>query len=48
MRFLRDTRGQNAVEWLLVVVIVVAVVGGIIVTISESLATKLTEYNDAL
>jgi Flp pilus assembly pilin Flp len=48
MRFLRDTRSQNAVEWLLVVVIVVAVVGGIIVTIAESLATKLTEYNDAL
>jgi Flp pilus assembly pilin Flp len=48
MKFLRDTQAQNAVEWLIVAAILVAVVGGIILTIAESLADKLTEYNDAL
>jgi hypothetical protein len=48
MRFLTGTRAQSAVEWLVVAVIIVVVVGGMIWSIHESLAAKLEAYNDAL
>jgi len=48
MHFLRKQQGQNAVEWLVVVIIIVAVLGGIILSIATALSDKLTEYHDAL
>lgn len=48
MRFLTGTGSQSAVEWLVVAVIIVAVVGGMIWSIHQSLADKLEAYNDAL
>jgi hypothetical protein len=36
------------VEWLVAAVIVVAVLGGIILEVNESMRAKLREYNDAL
>jgi Flp pilus assembly pilin Flp len=48
MTFLNSTRGSTAVEWLVVAVIIVAVVGSVILSISDALADKLTEYHDAL
>jgi hypothetical protein len=48
MRFLRGTRAQSAVEWLVVAVIIVAVVGGMIWQIHVTLAAKLEAYHDAL
>lgn len=48
MRFLRGTRAQGTVEWLVVVAIVVAVLGGMIWSIHVALTLKLQEYHDAL
>ncbi len=48
MRFLTGTRAQSAVEWLVVAIIIVAVVGGMIWSIHVTLADKLRDYNDAL
>lgn len=48
MHFLRSTEGQDAVEWLTVVAIVVTIVGGVIWSISDELAAKLQEYANAL
>jgi Flp pilus assembly pilin Flp len=48
MTFLRSKQGTTTVEWLIVAAIIVAVVGGAIWSISDALANKLTEYNDAL
>lgn len=48
MKFLKSTAAQSTVEWLVVVIVLVTALGGLIWAISESLATKLQEYNDAL
>jgi Flp pilus assembly pilin Flp len=48
MRFLKSDRGSTTVEWVVVVVIVIVFLGGITMSISDSLADKLTEFNDAL
>jgi Flp pilus assembly pilin Flp len=48
MRFLKSERGSTTVEWVVVVVIVIVFLGGITMSISDSLADKLTEFNDAL
>jgi hypothetical protein len=48
MEFLKSTQAQNAVEWLVVAALLVAVLGGMLWSIFNSLADKLGEYNDAL
>jgi len=40
MQFLRDTKGQSLVEWLVAAVLVVAVVGTVIYTIANTTATE--------
>jgi Flp pilus assembly pilin Flp len=48
MRFLKDENGQSIVEWLVVVAIIIAVVGGILLTLSGSIRSKLEGINNAL
>jgi hypothetical protein len=48
MRFLRGSASQSAVEWLVVAMIIVGVVGGMIWSIHISLAEKLEAYNETL
>ena len=48
MNFLGDKHANSMVEWIVVVVIVIAVLGGILLDINQSLAEKLRQYNDAL
>lgn len=48
MQFLNDQRAQGVIEFILVIVIVVVVLGGVIWEMHESISDKLQEYNDAL
>jgi len=48
MRFLKGSTSQSAVEWLVVAIIIVGVVGGMIWSIHVSLADRLEAYNEAL
>lgn len=48
MNFLRDKSGTSTVEWLVIAVIIVAVVGGILLTLFDTIQSKLTDINDAL
>ena len=48
MRFLIERSGQSMVEWLVVAVIIVAVVGAILLTLFTTLSGKLRAVNDAL
>ncbi len=48
MNFLREKRANSTVEWIVVVVIIIAVLGGILLDINRNLAEKLRQYNDAL
>jgi len=48
MRFLKNTSGQSLVEWLVVAVIIVAVVGAVLLTLFTTLSSKLQAVNDAL
>jgi len=48
MRFLKDENGQSIVEWIVVLAIVIAVVGGILLTPSGSIKAQLEAINDAL
>jgi len=41
----RDHRGDAILEWVVLGAIVVAVVGGVIYSVMQSLATKLNEVN---
>jgi hypothetical protein len=46
--FLKKNRGQSMVEWIVGAAIIVAILGGVILTLHSSLAQKLQEYIDAL
>jgi Flp pilus assembly pilin Flp len=48
MTFLKSRRAQTTVEWMVILVIVVVVLGGMIWTLYDSLGTKLQAYHDAL
>jgi len=48
MRLLKDENGQSIVEWIVVLAIVIAVVGGILLTLSGSIKAQLEAINDAL
>ena len=48
MRFLTGSSGQSMVEWLVIAVILVAVVGGVLITLFTTLSGKLQGINDAL
>ncbi len=48
MQFLRDRRGTNTIEWMVVAVIIVAIVGGAIVALSDTIKTRLEAINNAL
>jgi Flp pilus assembly pilin Flp len=48
MKFLTSGSGQSMVEWLVVAVIIVAIVGVILITLFTTLSNKLTAVNDAL
>ncbi len=48
MKFMTGQTGQGMVEWLVVVVIIVALVGAILITLFTTLSAKLTGVNDAL
>ena len=48
MRFLRNVSGQSLVEWLVVAVIIVAVVGAVLLALFTTLSGKLQAVNDAL
>jgi heme/copper-type cytochrome/quinol oxidase subunit 4 len=48
MNFLSDQRANSTVEWIIVVVIIITVLGSILLEINQSLAEKLRQYHDAL
>ncbi|MCD6284945.1 MAG: hypothetical protein J7M39_03410 [Anaerolineae bacterium] len=48
MDFLRDTKGQSLVEWLVAAAIIIAVVGGVLLTIANTLKGKLEAVNNGL
>jgi Flp pilus assembly pilin Flp len=48
MKFLRGKAGQSLVEWLVVAVIIVGVVGGVLITLFTTLRAKFQGVNDAL
>jgi len=48
MHFINETSGQSMIEWLVVAVIIVAVVGAILLTLFTTLSGKLRAVNDAL
>lgn len=48
MRFLTGSSGQSMVEWLVIAVILVAVVGGVLIALFTTLSGKLQGINDAL
>jgi Flp pilus assembly pilin Flp len=48
MRFLRDENGTDMVEWLIVTAILVAVLGGVFLTLFGTLGDKLEAINDGL
>ncbi len=48
MRFLSETRGQGLVEWLVAAVIIIAVVGGTLLAIANTLENRLEAVNDGL
>ena len=43
-----DRRGQALVEYVILLVIVVVIVGGALLTLHDTLGSKLLDYNDAL
>jgi Flp pilus assembly pilin Flp len=48
MQFLTDRSGQSMIEWLVVAVIIVAVVGAVLLAIFATLSGKLQAVNDSL
>jgi hypothetical protein len=48
MRFLTGLSGQSMVEWLVIAVILVAVVGSVLIALFTTLSGKLQGINDAL
>lgn len=48
MQFLRDSEGQSMVEWLVAAAIIIAVVGGVLLTIANTLKSKLEAVNNDL
>ncbi len=48
MTFLRKQSGQGMIEWLVVTVIIVAVIGVVLLTLFGTLSGKLQDVNNAL
>lgn len=48
MRFLKQQAGQSMVEWLVIAIILVAVVGSVLIALFTTLSGKLQGINDAL
>ncbi len=45
---LQDTRGQTLVEYIIVISIIVLIVGGALLMLTQGIREKLLEYNHAL
>ena len=48
MKFLRDIKGQGLIEWLTAAIIIIAVVGGVLLAIANSLKNRLEAVNNEL
>ena len=48
MRFMRDQKGTDTLEWLVVAVIIVAIIGGAILALTGTIKSRLEAINDAL
>ena len=48
MRFVRDAGATGTVEWLVVAVIVVAVVGSVLLSLAHSVSDKLEQIANGL
>lgn len=48
MRFVAEQSGQSMVEWLVIAIILVAVVGSVLIALFTTLSGKLQGINDAL
>ena len=48
MEFMRDQKGTNTLEWLVVAVIIVANIGGAILALTDTIKSRLEAINDAL
>jgi Flp pilus assembly pilin Flp len=48
MQFLLDNKGSTVAEWIVVVAIVIGIVGGILLTLNDSVRARLEAINNAL